>query len=180
MATEYKLIYFNARGKAEGIRFILAAGDQKYEDFRFEREQWPNLKPSMPFGQAPVLELKDGDETTHIAQSSAIARYLANKLGLAGKSELEKARADMVVDQLNDLFTQYSQAMYYETDEVRKKEKIEKLYAETFPSNFEMLERLIKKQSTEFFASNEITWADLIFAAALDLSLIHISQGIVR
>jgi len=87
---------------------------------------------------------------------------------LAGKSDVEKARADQVVDQLNDLFTQYAMAVFYETDETKKKEKIEKLYAETFPTNLEYLEKLIKNQNTKFFASNEITWADLIFSASLD------------
>jgi glutathione S-transferase len=50
----------------------------------------------MPFGQMPVLEVKDGEDVVVIAQSLAFARFLANKLDLAGKSDLDKARADMV------------------------------------------------------------------------------------
>ena len=36
----YKLYYFNARGAAEPIRIIFAQAEVKYEDFRFEPEDW--------------------------------------------------------------------------------------------------------------------------------------------
>ena len=36
----YKLYYFNARGTAEPIRLIFAQAEVKYEDFRFEGEDW--------------------------------------------------------------------------------------------------------------------------------------------
>ena len=44
--TEYKLTYFNARGIAEPIRYILALAEIPYEDNRIEKEQWPELKSS--------------------------------------------------------------------------------------------------------------------------------------
>ena len=46
------------------------------------------------FGKLPVLEY-DGKT---IAQSRAIARFLGRKYGLAGKTEIEEAEADMIVD----------------------------------------------------------------------------------
>ena len=122
----------------------------------------------MPFGQTPVLEVNESGQRVQIAQSNTIARYLANKFGLAGKSDLEKVRADQVVDQLTDLFNQYSQALFYEPDEDKKKILLEKLYNETFPLNMAMFEKLVTKQNTKFLASNEMTWADLVFAALLD------------
>ena len=59
----------------------------------------PALKPSLPFGQLPVLEV-DG---ITIGQSMAIARYLANEYGIAGTSNMVKAQVDEVVDVMNDL-----------------------------------------------------------------------------
>ena len=59
----------------------------------------PALKPSLPFGQLPVLEV-DG---VTIGQSMAIARYLANEYGIAGSSNMVKAQVDEVVDVMNDL-----------------------------------------------------------------------------
>ena len=61
----------------------------------------PSLKPSLPFGQLPVLEV-DGDT---ICQSMAIARYLASECGIAGSSSLVKAQVDEVVDVISDVQT---------------------------------------------------------------------------
>lgn len=48
MAEEpkYKLMYFNARGKAEHIRFIFAYAGVDYTDYRIPKEKWPDMKKS--------------------------------------------------------------------------------------------------------------------------------------
>ena len=56
------------------------------------------LKPTLPYGQLPVLEYKG----TTICQSMAIARFLANEFGMAGDTAIEKAQADEVVDAVSD------------------------------------------------------------------------------
>ena len=43
-----KLIYFNARGRAELARLILAQAGEAYDDERIEGADWPKLKPSKP------------------------------------------------------------------------------------------------------------------------------------
>jgi glutathione S-transferase len=53
----------------------------------------------MPYGKLPVLEI-DGKL---IAQSNAVARYLARKYNLAGKDEWESMLCDLLVDTLGDL-----------------------------------------------------------------------------
>ena len=58
-----------------------------------------SLKPALPYGQLPVLEV-DG---VTICQSMAIARYLANECGLAGSSSIVKPKIDEVVDVINDV-----------------------------------------------------------------------------
>ena len=42
----YKLTYFDARGRGEIARMVLAAAGQKYENVRVSFEDWPALKPS--------------------------------------------------------------------------------------------------------------------------------------
>ncbi len=51
-----------------------------------------------PFGQLPVLEWGD----LQIAQTFTIARYVAKKIGLAGKDAEEDARIDMISDHVSD------------------------------------------------------------------------------
>ena len=42
--VQTKLHYFNAKGRAEAIRWILEYAGVKYEDIRYEWEQWPAAK----------------------------------------------------------------------------------------------------------------------------------------
>ncbi len=70
--VQYKLHYFNLRGRAELIRYVFEVAGQKYQDVRFEREQWPSFKAQSPTGQAPYLEVQDGSETFILCQSVAI------------------------------------------------------------------------------------------------------------
>ena len=42
----YKLSYFNARGRGEIARMVLAAAGQKFEDVRINFDDWPTVKPS--------------------------------------------------------------------------------------------------------------------------------------
>lgn len=52
----------------------------------------------MPLGEMPVLEV-DGKQ---FHQSMSICRYLAKKVGLAGKNEVEDYEIDSVVDTVSD------------------------------------------------------------------------------
>ncbi|XP_033316696.1 glutathione S-transferase-like [Bombus bifarius] len=53
----------------------------------------------MPYKKLPVLEI-DG---TPVAQSNAVARYLARKYDLMGKDEWDAMICDELVDTLGDL-----------------------------------------------------------------------------
>ncbi|KAB0396065.1 hypothetical protein E2I00_009145, partial [Balaenoptera physalus] len=99
----YKLTYFNMRGRAEIIRYIFAYLDIKYEDHRIEQSDWPEIKSTLPFGKIPILEV-DG---LNLHQSLAIARYLTKNTDLAGKTELQQCQADAVVDTLDDFMSRF-------------------------------------------------------------------------
>ncbi|VDN23049.1 unnamed protein product [Cylicostephanus goldi] len=91
--VHYKLTYFPVRGVAECARQvsfhlyystfikprvqIFALAGQEFEDVRLSHEQFMPVKPNLPFGQMPVLEI-DGEQ---LAQSKAICRFLARKFG---------------------------------------------------------------------------------------------------
>ncbi len=42
---QYKLTYFNGKGRAEVARLIFATVGVEYEDCRLSREQWMPIKP---------------------------------------------------------------------------------------------------------------------------------------
>ncbi|GFH29629.1 uncharacterized protein HaLaN_28320, partial [Haematococcus lacustris] len=51
MSPHLKLIYFEFPGKAEVTRVLLNVGKIPFEDYIISREQWAELKPTMPYGQ---------------------------------------------------------------------------------------------------------------------------------
>ncbi|CAF3598878.1 unnamed protein product [Rotaria socialis] len=156
--STYKLYYFNGRGRAEISRLIFAAAGQKYEDVRFEREQWPGHKSEMPLGQVPVLEV-DG---TKLPQSTSMARFLAKQFQLAGKDNFEQAKVDAVVDTINDAITKFLPSRL-EQDEAKKQELMNKFFADELPAHLQQLEVLGKLYGNggAFFVGNQLTWADL-------------------
>ena len=87
MAPSVKLTYFDIYGRGELTRLMLKAGKLDFEDCRLPFNECPSKKPTTPFGGLPVLSW-DGEE---IAQQMAIVRFLARKVGLAGKTDLEFA-----------------------------------------------------------------------------------------
>jgi glutathione S-transferase len=164
--TNYKLTYYNSRGRAELIRLVFAAAGVKYEDVRIEREQWPAIKPTTPFGQLPMLEA-DG---VKLGQSITIARYLAHKFNLAGKTELDHARADMVVDCVEDTIKPVY-GFAFETDETRKAPLKKKFLEEQLPTSLAGLESILKANhgGDGFFVGTELTWADLAILIVTDV-----------
>jgi len=157
-----KLTYFNARGRAEIIRYIYAQAGVDYEDIRLEKEQWAAIKATSgaPFGQLPMLET-DGIK---LAQSNTIARYLARKYKLAGKTDLDQAKVDMFVDCFEDS-TKPMMGIFFETDEAKKTELKKKFKDETLPGHLTLLENLLKQNhgGDGFLVGTELTWADLSF-----------------
>ncbi|KAI7815382.1 glutathione S-transferase [Rhyzopertha dominica] len=162
MAPAYKLTYFKFKALAEPIRFLLSYGDIEFEDVRFEREDWPQLKPNVPFGQVPAFE--HNGKTAN--QSIAIARYVAKKVKLVGKDDWEDLEIDAIVDTINDL--RLKLALYgYETDPNIKESRKEPLFKETLPFYLQRLDQ-IAKDNNGYLAVGRLTWADIYFAAVYD------------
>jgi glutathione S-transferase len=155
---QYKLTYFNGRGRGELIRLVFAQAGVEYEDVRVEKDKWPALKSSTPFGQLPILEF-DGKT---FSQSVAISRFLARKFNLAGKTELDQLQADMVIDCLED-GVKPLMAFFGEKDEARKAELKKKYADEQLPTAYAGLESILKwnKGGDGFFVGDSLTWADL-------------------
>ncbi|XP_018334284.1 glutathione S-transferase [Agrilus planipennis] len=174
MAPQYKVTYFPVKALGEPIRFLLSYGKFEFEDYRFDRENWPQIKPKMPFGQVPVLEVNG--KVAH--QSIAICRYLAKQVKLIGANDWEDLEIDSVVDTLNDLRQKI--ALYnYESDPSIKESRKGPLLKETIPYYLERLDA-IAKQNNGHLACGKLTWADIILAAWLDYLNYMISGNLLE
>ena len=161
--TSYKLTYFNIRGRAEFLRYMMAYARQPYDDVRVEQADWPKLKPSTPFGQLPLLDIRQGNTVNTIAQSSAIGKYLANKFKIDGWSDIDRAYADMYTSQLLDLFDQIGRYQFETNATVR-----EQLFTETWSANMPIFENRLAKTNTGYLVGSSLTWADLYLSSILD------------
>ncbi|KAI0557788.1 Glutathione S-transferase [Gracilaria domingensis] len=93
------LTSFDFRGRAEPVRLALVVSGIPFEEHRFSFAQWPDIKPTTPYGSVPTLAV-DGEV---LAQSAAILRY-AGKLGeLYPTDALEALRVDEIVDTVEEL-----------------------------------------------------------------------------
>merc|ERR1711997_1206901 len=155
MAPKVKLTYFNLRAKGEPARLLLAYGGIKYEDYRVsfeDQREWKAMKPTTPYGSLPLLEW-DG---VCIAQSMAIARFLAKEVGLAGRNNLEAAQVDEIVDAVNDIFQAGLNAIFSGDDaQMKKYEK------ETLPAGLANIEKILESRGGQYMVGNALSWADL-------------------
>ena len=156
--STYKLTYFNLEARAEWIRWIFLQVGVPFEDIRVPFQDWPAMKPTTPFGCLPILEV-DGKQ---IAGSIPIARYVAEKHGLAGENAIENAQlagiGDVIQDIQNGLFK-----FHLEKDE-DKKAALKKEFFETgVPKYLDVLEKQIKKNTSPegWLFGSKVTYIDL-------------------
>ena len=156
MAT-YKLTYFNGRGRAEIIRFIFVQAGVDYEDNRVGGEDWVKYKPTTPYGTLPVLEV-DGKM---LAGSGGIARFLAERFGLAGSNDFENAEIASIIDTGVDL-AQKLGAVHSEKDETRKADLQKEMGEVVFPKFMGIFEKLINANGTPegWVYGSKVTYAD--------------------
>ncbi|XP_031357575.1 glutathione S-transferase-like [Photinus pyralis] len=174
MAPAYKLKYFPSKALGEPIRFLMSYGNIEFEDVRLIREDWPQIKPTMPFGQAPVLEFKG----ITAYQSIAICRYLAKQVKLTGANDLEDWEIDAIVDTVNDLRGKIAE-YFYETDETVKETRKKPVFEQTIPYYMERIEAIAKKNNGHL-AAGKLTWADLHFVGILDYLRFMVGKNLIE
>ncbi|KAL5014353.1 hypothetical protein ScPMuIL_008623 [Solemya velum] len=158
----YKVTYFNVRARAELTRLVFAAAGQEFEDIRVDREAWQKMKPSVLTGQLPMLEV-DGKV---VNQSSCMARYLAKEFGLLGKTNMDAAQIETIVECCNDLRDQMTKAFFFEKDETKKEELKKEMVETHYPKFLGLLDKILDANGGDYLYGKELTLADL---AVVDL-----------
>ncbi|CAF0917974.1 unnamed protein product [Brachionus calyciflorus] len=166
--VKYKLYYFNVKGRAELIRLIFALSGQDFEDVRFQMDQWSEYKKNTPLGQVPYLEMvEDNGKVFKLGQTLSIARYLSRKFKLTGTDLEEQALVESYGDLIYDLQNEIVRPRF-EQDETKKSQMLKKLFDETIPKYFQVLENLISNNSCGYLASCGLTWPDLFLFTVID------------
>ena len=134
----------------------------EYEDKRVEygKEQWAELKPTTPTGALPVLEV-DGKM---YPGSGPIARFVAERYGLAGTNDLENLEIAGIVDTIDDCFLKLMQA-FFEEDETRKAKLMKEATETHIPKYLEILEKLAAANNSAggWLYGPRVTYADFSF-----------------
>ncbi|KAI4483872.1 hypothetical protein M0802_013248 [Mischocyttarus mexicanus] len=160
--TQYKLSYFDVMGLGEPIRFLLSYGGAKFEDIRFDRQEWLKHKPNTPFGQMPILEF-DGKV---YSQTIPICQYLAKKYHLNGKTDLDDLQINAIASALHDLRKQVA-LFYLCTDTVEKAKKKENVLSTVLPFYLKKLEELARNNGG-YLHGGQLSYADLFFVGISD------------
>lgn len=181
--VSYKLTYFDGRGAGELCRQIFAAAEQKYEDNRLTDEEWEKFKaagsefpfllnimckilivwfPETPYNQLPMLEV-DGKP---LAQSHAMARYLAREFGFNGKSRWEEAQVNSLADQYKDYYAEARPYLavklgYTEGD---AEALYTSVYLPVFKKHYGFFVNALKASGSGFLVGNSLTFIDLLVA----------------
>ena len=85
----------------------------------------------------------------------ACSRFLAKQAGLAGRTYLEQAQADEIVDVVQDLNNKTA-SLYFAKDE----EGMKKFREVTRAAALANLEKKLESRGGQHFAGNALTWAD--------------------
>jgi len=152
--------YWNFRGLAEPIRYLLYYRNVKFEDKRYHFDgTWEKEKFTLDldFPNLPYYI----DENVKLTQSLTILRYLAGKYNLDGKTEAEKLRVSLIEQQINDFRTNLFRLCFDKDFENKKEEFLQKV-----PDQLNLLVSFLG--DTKFLGGDSVTYVDFIAYDAFD------------
>lgn len=181
MAPKIELTYFNHEGRGEKVRIALDLAGLEFTDKRIEFQEFPKLKPSLPFGTIPIMTV-DGKT---IAQSGAMLRWI----GRQGDGSLYPSDLDTMIkveEVLNialdfeneSLINFYMgiKAPAYGLKEVDKKERLKLVAAAkdflkktTVPQYLVCFAKFLQQSGGKFLAGDKPTVADCFVLPQLRL-----------
>ncbi len=171
--SDYALLYFDIRGRAEPIRLMFAAAGVAFDDRKVPRDQWMALKSTLPLGQVPVLYERGAHGEVALPHSLAILRHLGRRFHRAGETEEERLQADLCAESVIDLRTPLA-PLFSPMNRGKDPAALAKVMDETVPFLLGRLEKVALRSGSScgLLVNDRISWAD---AFAYDL-LDHLEQ----
>ncbi|KAB0362815.1 hypothetical protein FD754_006971 [Muntiacus muntjak] len=171
MAGKPKLHYFDARGRMEAIRWLLAAAGVEFEEKLLESSEDLD-KLRHVFQQVPMVEI-DGMK---LVQTRAILNYIATKYDLYGKDMKERALTDMYTEGVADLGEMILLLPQCPPDQ--KNAKLTLIRERTTNRYLPACEKVLKSHGQDHMVGNKLSKADihlvelLYYVEELDSSLL--------
>ncbi|KAJ7377624.1 Glutathione S-transferase Mu 3 [Desmophyllum pertusum] len=158
--------YWDIRGLAQPIRFLLHYTGTEFKDERYElgdapdynAECWKSVKYTLGLDFPNLPYYIDGD--IKISQSNAITRHIARKHDLSGSTEEEKIRVDVAENQLVDFRKKFSGMCYDPNFENLKAD-----YLKSVKSSIQQLSDFLGER--KFIAGDKITFVDFVLYEAM-------------
>ena len=151
-----KVYYFDLFARAEPIRMMLTLAKVPFEDCRMTGQAWMDLKPTLEYGQMPVLELDDG---TQLSQSAAIYDYVATIHGFHPESPMDKYRGQNLYEAVFvDIFAKSIVGMVFCKPE-EKEAKME-IAAADYAKACGHIARVLSQREDKFICGNKLTLHD--------------------
>jgi len=152
-----KLRYFDLNGgRGETARLAMWIGNVPFEDERFQSADWPTVRETTPFRQAPVLEI-DGAALT---QANTINRYVGKLAGLYPDDPLQAAYCDEVMSAIDDITVKVGHTLFMQDQEEKRRIR-EELAAGPFPLYITRVGEMLTRGGGEYFAGQRLSVADL-------------------
>jgi len=107
--SKIELTYFNIEGVAEKVRLAFKIGGIEFDDKRINFPEWAAIKPTMPFGQLPVMNVDGSDP---IAQSGAMLRYAGKMSKLYPDDPMQAMKVDEIIGLQEDMSAKLGVTIY--------------------------------------------------------------------
>jgi len=169
MSGKIVFAYWAIRGLGQPGRLLLEYAGFPYVDKRysvgpapeFSREEWLKEKFNLGLDFPNLPYLIDGD--IKITQSNACYRYIANKAGLYGKTDKDRAYVDMLADQVMD-FRNAVVRVCYSQDEAVYQHYIN----EALPQHLANFEKFLSNGNKTWLIGDSLTFPDFHLYELLD------------
>jgi len=158
-----KLVYFDFNfWRIDILRLCLGYSKIPYVYQRIKRQEWPKEKEKFPFGQLPIMIIKD----KQYAHTHSLARFCALESKLYDNDKLKAMVIDQVLDWANEITNKIApsiRAAMRDKDLEKSKRLREQFIKNDLLVWFSYLEKLFDQNSKKKkFFTDEFSMADIV------------------
>ena len=158
-----KLVYFDFNfWRVDILRLSLGYSKVPYEYKRIKRQEWPKEKEKFPFGQLPIMIIKD----KQYSHTHTLARFCALESKLYDNDKLKAMVIDQVLDWANEITNKIAPSIRAAMRD-KDLEKSKRLRGQFIKNDllvwFSYLEKLFDQNSKKKkFFTDEFSMADIV------------------